>query len=40
MKSHDLIHLKFEYEEALESKRNILNSEKSLMVICLALLLP
>lgn len=33
MKSDDLIHLKFEYEEALESKKNILNSEKSLMII-------
>ena len=33
MKSDDLIHLKFEYEEALESKKYILNSEKSLMII-------
>ncbi len=33
MKSEDLIHLKFEYEEALQSKRNILYSEKNLMII-------
>ena len=33
MKNEDLIHLKFEYEEALQSKKDILYSEKNLMVI-------
>lgn len=33
MKNEDLIHLRFEYEEALQSKRDILYSEKNLMVI-------
>jgi|TARA_Y100000034_G_scaffold102405_1_gene127254 hypothetical protein len=33
MKSEDLIHLKFEYNEALQSKRNILYSEKNLIMI-------
>tara|TARA_Y100000310_G_scaffold161721_1_gene161625 strand:- start:10189 stop:10554 length:366 start_codon:yes stop_codon:yes gene_type:complete len=33
MKNEDLIHLKFEYDEALQSKRYILYSEKNLMVI-------
>lgn len=33
MKNEDLIHLKFEYEEALQSKKYILYSEKNLMMI-------
>ena len=33
MKSEDLIHLKFEYNEALQSKRDILYSEKNLITI-------
>ena len=33
MKNEDLIHLKFEYEEALQSKKDILYSEKNLMII-------
>lgn len=33
MKNEDLIHLKFEYEEAVQSKKYILYSEKNLMVI-------
>jgi|TARA_Y100000310_G_scaffold328431_1_gene396550 hypothetical protein len=33
MKNEDLIHLKFEYDEAVQSKRTILYSEKNLMII-------
>tara|TARA_Y100000296_G_scaffold87059_1_gene129539 strand:+ start:2194 stop:2565 length:372 start_codon:yes stop_codon:yes gene_type:complete len=33
MNNEDLIHLKFEYGEALQSKKDILYSEKNLMVI-------
>ena len=33
MKNEELIHIKFDYEEALESKREILYVEKSLMTI-------
>lgn len=33
MKSKDLVHLRFEYAEALESVRDILYIEKSLMII-------
>ncbi len=33
MKNENLIHLKFEYEEAIQSKKYILYSEKNLMVI-------
>ena len=33
MKNENLIHLKFEYEEALQSKKYILYSEKNLMMI-------
>tara|TARA_Y100000034_G_C6799633_1_gene358666 strand:- start:258 stop:614 length:357 start_codon:yes stop_codon:yes gene_type:complete len=37
MENKDLIHLKFEYNEAIESKRKILNVEKSLMIIAKAM---
>ena len=33
MRNEDLIHLKFEYNEAIESKRQILNLQKSLMIM-------
>ncbi|MEK6898277.1 MAG: hypothetical protein AABX28_02865 [Nanoarchaeota archaeon] len=33
MKNENLIHLKFEYTEALESKKDILLVEKSLMIL-------
>ncbi|PIO07909.1 hypothetical protein COU59_02535 [Candidatus Pacearchaeota archaeon CG10_big_fil_rev_8_21_14_0_10_34_12] len=33
MKNQDLIHLKFEYEDALEAKKTILQSEKGMMLV-------
>ncbi len=33
MKNKNLMHLKFEYQDALESKKDILNSEKSTMMM-------
>ena len=37
MKGHDSIHLKIEYINALESKKNLLNSEKNLVLISKAM---
>lgn len=37
MKNNDLIHLKIEYLSALESKKDLLNSEKNLMLTAKAM---